>query len=418
MSLFSNKSKPSVYSCIALCVSLFIVSGCTLREIKKQAELADNVGVLKGKVIVKSNQKGPVFVLRFRNNNGVLILENKMIASSEGKYQFGVLPGEYTVFAFIDVNKDGEFQRGKEHGNYHIGPLTFKVEANETVVVKTLVIAGDPPLPPADLKIEIDQFEILKNIGKVTSLDDPKFTRNNYSMGMWRPLDFLKQVGGGLMMLQKYERRKTPVIFVHGISGGPTDLQNVINSLDRHHFQPWILYYPSGVRLGMISDYFVQAVQKLQNRHGFDKFMVISHSMGGLVTRSFIKKYTERFPAHAKDIQLVMTINSPMGGMPSAAASVKMSPIIVASWRDVASNSDFIKDINTFVWPSHIPYYLVFSYKDGKGDDGVVSLNSQIPFKLQSEAARIYGFNNDHVGTLNDKRFFALFNSILAKRVK
>jgi len=96
-----------------------------------------------------------------------------------------------------------------------------------------------------------------------------------------------------------------------------------------------------------------------------------------------------------------------MAGMPSAASGVKNSPIIVPSWRDIAENNEFLKDLHSWDWPSEIPYYVVFSYADGVADDGVVALNSQIPFKLQKEAIRMYGFNNSHVGTLDDKKLLS-----------
>lgn len=400
---------------ILLLISVFTLNGCSLMEIQKQTATVGNFGTLHGVIQVKSKLEGPIVVVRYRNNNGFLIRENQIIASSQGEYQFGVSPGQYTVFAFIDVNKDGEFQQDKEHGNYHKGPLFFKVEAKQTTEVKTLKIDDDIAIPVENIKVVINKDEIIKNIGKVTTLQNPKFTQMNYSMGMWRPLDYLVQVGGGLMMLQKYEKGKIPVVFVHGINGGPTNFQTIINSLDRTRYQPWVLFYPSGLRLDMVSDYFVQAVKELDSRYGFNEFSIVAHSMGGLVTRSFVKKYTKRFPSHAKNIKFVITVNSPMAGMPSAASGVKNSPIIVPSWRDIAENSEFLKDLHSWDWPSEIPYYVVFSYADGGADDGVVALNSQIPFKLQKEVIRMYGFNNSHAGTLDDKKFIILTNSILAK---
>jgi len=43
-----------------------------------------------------------------------------------------------------------------------------------------------------------------------------------------------------------------------------------------------------------------------------------------------------------------MTINSPMGGMSSASAGVKHSPIVVPSWRDIMPGSDFLKGIHSW----------------------------------------------------------------------
>jgi pimeloyl-ACP methyl ester carboxylesterase/uncharacterized protein (DUF2141 family) len=398
----------------AFVVLTLAISGCGLQEIKRETTAADNAGVIKGKVKVKSDQKGPIIVYGYEDSGGFLTRKYHLTASDTGNYQFNAEPGMYAVAAFIDVNRDGNFQRGLEHGNFNTDPLTFPLEAKQTVEAKTIVISGDPPLPPADEEIRIEERKAITNIGVVISLDDPVFVRENYNMGMWRPIDFLDHVGGGLFFLQEYDENKIPVLFVHGIAGGPTDLQVLIESIDRERFQPWILYYPSGLRLDMISDYMLKAVAGLQDKHGFNQMIVVAHSMGGLVTRSFVKKYIDKFPERKDNLRMVMTINSPLGGMHSATSGVNHSPIVVPSWRDVADNSEFLNDLHEWVWPQDIPYYLVFSYKPGDDNDGVVGLNSQLPLKLQSEATRMFGFNNTHVGTLHDEAFIALFNEILA----
>jgi hypothetical protein len=91
---------------------------------------------------------------------------------------------------------------------------------------------------------------------------------------------------------------------------------------------------------------------------------------------------------------------------------------VVPSWRDIEPNSAFLQGIQSWKWPQEIPYHLVFSYNNGKSDDGVVPLESQIPQKLQSESTRMYAFNNDHVGTLNDNNFLALLNRILKDKIE
>lgn len=399
-----------------LFVFTLLCSGCSLKEIIKQTNAIENVGFIKGKVSVASSQRESVVVVMFKERNGVLTLVSQTIASSKGDYQFTVLPGNYSLAAFIDANNDGQYQP-EEHGNYHIEHLMMKVEAGETIEVKPIHIVSKPLKLPADIKTDIDIYPFIKNIGTVVSLSDPTFERANYSMGMWKPLDFLKQVGGGLFFLQEYRQDKIPILFVHGVKGGPRDWEAVLNRCDRQVFQPWILYYPSGFRLDTISDYFVYAVVYLQNKHGFEQLNIIAHSMGGLVTRSFMKKYMSKFKDFSKNINLVMTINSPMDGIRSAVSGVKNSPIVLPAWRDVATGSPFLQDIHTWNWPRDIPYHLVFSYKTGKSSDGTVDLKSQIPSKLQSEATRMYGFNNDHVGILSDDDFLGLFDKILMDNI-
>jgi len=201
------------------------------------------------------------------------------------------------------------------------------------------------------------------------------------------------------------------------VLNGPTLWSQVIETLDTNHFQPWVFYYPSGLRLDVISDYLAEAVSKVQSQYGFKHFYVVAHSMGGLVTRSFVKKYVERAPENKKFLSLVMTVNSPMGGMGAAASGVEHSPIIVPSWRDVEPQSEFVKNLYQWNWPEEIPYHLIISYLDGKGGDGVVPLQSQAQLKLQAEAARIYVFNNEHSGTLFDKEFHVQLNRVFKDRL-
>ncbi len=397
---------------VALFCLLFALAGCSLIEIHEQTQRVENVGIIKGNIKHISNQKGPAIVLRFRDEKGIPVLENQVFASEKGDFMFSVIPGPHYIAAFIDVNNDGRYQTG-EHGNYHGLPSKIDVALKQTVTLETISIAGEVPKPETEIKPIAKIRAVWENIGRVITLDDHRFSRDYYDMGLWKPFDFLDHAEGGLFFLQEYQQGKVPVLFVHGVNGGPTDWEKVIESLDKQRFQPWVFYYPSGLRLDMISDYLVEAISRLEHKHRFTKFYVIAHSMGGLVTRSFVKKYVEHAPENSNRLRLVMTVNSPMAGMSAAAAGVKHSPIVVPSWRDVEPGSAFLQGIHTWNWPQEIPYHLVISYANGESGDGVVPLQSQVPLKLQSESTRMYIFNNDHAGILADENFHALLHRIL-----
>jgi pimeloyl-ACP methyl ester carboxylesterase len=275
-------------------------------------------------------------------------------------------------------------------------------------------ITGSLPALPDDAQVVVDLARHTRNAGKITTLSDPMFGPENCAMAMWRPLDFLRDVGGGLFMLQEYQPDRLPVVFVHGMGGSPRDWIPTIEGLDRSCFQPWVYFYPGGLRLDMLSDGLVNQVNTLSARHRFDRLAIVAHSMGGLVTRSFVKKYTREFPEDARALQFVITVNSPMGGLASAAAGVKRSPIVLPAWRDVAVDSEFLKGLYAWQWPTALPYHLVFSYKDGDSSDGTIPLTSQLPLPLQAESVRLYGFNDTHVGTLGNQRFLEVFHRILA----
>jgi pimeloyl-ACP methyl ester carboxylesterase len=409
--------KSAAHGLITFIACLLLISGCSLGEIHKQTRFTENLGTIKGKVELSGGQEGKIIVKRYTLEDSVYVYESFERPSAKGEYTFYIAPGTYYITAFIDSNSDAEYQ-SSEAGDYHGSesgmPAAIHVEPGQTVTVGTITIAGKPPTPSGDIKSKARLSPSKNNIGRIVSLDHAMFGKANYSTGMWKPIDFLTEVGGGLLFLQEYQAGKIPILFIHGINGGPTDWKAVIQNLDSRYFQPWILYYPSGVRLGMISDYVVTAITDLHNLYDFKQLYVVGHSIGGLVTRSFVQKYVDRFPENKGVIRFVMTINSPMRGMDSAVKGVKNSPIVVPAWRDVATDSAFLHDLTAWEWPDDIPYHLVFSYKTGGSNDGVVHLHSQIPLKLQSETVRMYGFNNTHAGTLNDAAFLELFNMILA----
>lgn len=391
-------------------VATLLLPGCALLDARQQSLTADTAGALAGKVEVRSPQQGPVILVRLENMADVLVVKDRIALSPDGRFRLSVLPGQFVLAAFIDVDGNGRFTPG-EHGFYHPGPRLFTVAEKETVNVPDLVIDGAMAPPASDVELAEDVAKYAQNAGRVASLDDPVFSSTNSAMGMWQPLDFLKQVGGGLYMLQEYEPGKLPIIFVHGMGGNPNDWRRAIEGLDRTRYQPWVFFYPSGIRLDMLSDAFVRQVRALKDRHGVERFAVAAHSMGGLVTRSFVKKYVEQHdPA---DLLLVMTVNSPMDGMASAASGVAHSPIVLPAWRDVAVGSDFMKDLSAWHWPAEVPYHLVFSFETGDSSDGTIPLESQLPPALQQEAVRLYGFHDSHVGTLSNPGFLDQFNAIL-----
>ena len=400
---------------------LAVVTGCSIIEIQNQAKIIENAGVVKGSVKLASSQTGHVIVRRYHMKNGAYVFDSFEMATSKGDYTFDLLPGTYYIGAFIDVNNDGEYQADVEDGNYYsleLGkPTGIVVGPGETIVNKNFIIDGKPPA----LVMKAETINVLsksiENIGVVISLDDPVFTKENYSMGMWKPIQFLEKVGGGLFFLQKYQQEKIPVLFIHGMGGSPVDWKRAIEKIDRRYFQPWVIYYPTGLRLEMVSNYLVRSISYLQGLYKFKKIFIAAHSVGGLVTHSFIEKYLSKFPDYAENIDLVITVNSPLNGMQSALSGVKNSPIVLPAWHDIATGSEFIKRLNDWWWPEEIPYHLIFSYQTGNSCDGVVSLQSQIPMQLQTETTRLYGLNNSHVGTLNDDDFLSLFNSILLQSI-
>ena len=107
-----------------------------------------------------------------------------------GGWWLGVPPGHHRVAAFADL--DGDRKRG--------------------------------PAEPAGL-------------GEIASLDDERFSLASGERGLWAPIDFMRDPGGGLFLLEEYDPKRLPVLFVHGIAGGASQFRELIAGLDRTRFQ-------------------------------------------------------------------------------------------------------------------------------------------------------------------------------------
>lgn len=391
----------------------FSLSACSLKTIKEQSTKVDSFAEINGEVQVSYQTDSPVMVAALTLLETNVNVINQVEIDGNGRYELNLLPGEYLIGSYVDANNNHKRDPNEDvvihHNNGEVFSEIF-LDKNQTLTLPTLTInQGDNVQSDAKVKYNITKSK--SNTGKVVSLDDPMFSRENSDLGLWKPFDFSKHVGGGLMFLQPYDKNKTPVLFVHGISGSPTEFKEAIAALDTDKFQPWIMYYPSGVRLELVSDYILSSLIKLESKYGFDNFHLISHSMGGLVTRTFLREHAA---AKTKfNVSLYVTINSPLYGMESAASGVKTSPIVIASWRDLATGSDYIKAAHEWKIPKEIPYHLFFSYLPGKEGDGVVPLSSQLSLSLQEEAVRIYGSQGSHAGVLAEPEFVERLTKVI-----
>jgi len=409
-----------------LILVVVVISGCSFAKqikqkvdaVRQQVQTIDQRGSVSGKVVNRSGRSGPILATLLKSEDGLVRWIDDYPVSGNGAYKFFGIPGSYTVGAFVDANRDGEYQTSEPAtylGENQKLPSFFELRANKKNSLQTLVIKNTLA-PKLSARIVYDTNQALKASGRVVSLRDRMFSRENAQLGMWQPLDFTERVGGGLFLLREYRQHRIPVIFVHGITGTPVDWMAPIRALDLNRFQPVVFYYASGLPLDVVSEFLLKAVNKLQSRHRFPEFYVAAHSMGGLITRSFVKKYLDG--GNPARIGLVMTANSPMQGLKSAKNGVNYFPIVIPAWRDVAYQSEFVKSLHDWSWPTDIPYHLVFSHLPGETGDGVVELESQIPRSLQQEATGVYGFQAEHTGLLREQEFVTLFNELMTDSLK
>ncbi len=335
-----------------------------------------------------------------------------------------VLPGQYFIAAFEDANQDLIFQ-DTEWAAHYGSPSAISVKANQPQLNLdvTLLPPGHTVLekfpslasPATQAKLRLPQIRF----GEIVKLDDSRFTKEMGQLGLWEPLRFIKQVGGGLYFLEHFDPKKIPVLFIHGASGTPQSWVPIIERMDRETFQPWLFSYASGLYLDDVTEFLRQAMSQMYLSYKFKKLIIVAHSMGGLIARAAVNLAVQKGREHEFS-QLLVTISTPWGGHQGAQNALDYSITgIIPSWVDLAPESPFQKKLFQTQLPSTVPHFLFFSYKGGRNifsdvsNDGVVTLASQLKINVQKSAQKTLGFNEDHASILTSQDMIAELNEIL-----
>lgn len=423
--------KTFLYLLILWVSTLWLVSGCMLFELHEDLEEQDRYGSVSGTVQSDSPYHKPIQVLLVKVNmkdDTDNTIVNSTVMYKPGPFQFWVLPGTYMVGAFEDRNEDMAFHPD-EYVGWYGDPDPIVVKSGKEY--KDLSVALRPPeqarqqfpllykLPPFQVSEDlIKEFRV----GEVVKLTDPRFAVKNGNMGFWEPLKFMEKVGGGIFFLQKYDPEKIPILIVHGAGGNPVEFKHIIQSLNRDKFQPWVLFYPSGMRLGIVSKWVSETITILQVQHKFERLYILAHSMGGLVARDVINRIIRE--GGGKILRLFVSMSTPWDGHVFAAKGVKQCPVVIPAWYDMVPGSPFIKSLFETPLPSHLEYNLFFSYRGGwhwtipRNNDGTVSLRSELFLPVELSAKKVFGFDVTHGGILLSPTVIDRLNILFEERSK
>ena len=400
-------------------------AGCVFRELRQQMEIMrEEFTTIQGSVAGYSRQPQPIVVVAWNAEAPEEGILRSWFMYGKGKFTFTVhAPASYQIMAFEDLNGDFIYQKNEPVGICR-DPSPVAVQPGKAL--ENLEVRIGPPgtvTVPVRVDISSDASrasveDIKYSIGEVVNLDDPRFSPTVAKLGLWLPIRFLREAGLGLYFLEAYDPSKIPVLFVHGAGGHPGEWRFLIDRMDRSRYQPWVYFYPSGLRLERQGEILYRIIRLLQNQHKFNKIGLVAHSMGGLISRSCINEI-QRQPSHFK-CNVFITLSTPWGGHEAAEMGLKHAPEVVPSWRDMVPNSHFLNSLRDTPLPPETAYYLLFSYSGkfsiavNRNNDGVVSIDSELDATAQIAARRVFGFEEDHVGILSSAAVSQVFNSILS----
>jgi len=409
---------------VVLCISN-VLSGCAFRDLKREIAESEKLQTLGGEIAVPSPSKAGVIVLLYSQTEEMNELVSYTIAADTGHFSFLVPQGTYFLAAFQDLNKNLSCDKGEPVGYYGAPDMIVLQSKERSAKGENNYLDLDFRLAHTDrlaagFSSTIDAQKIAKSdfvkFGQIASLDDEIFAQENGSTGYWKPLTFLRDFGIGVYFLEPYDPDKIPVLFVHGAVGTPGAYHKIVEKMDRDRFQPWFYYYPSGIELDDAASALNEIIKRIHAAYEFKTLYVTAQSMGGLVARSFIMRniYADR----QNYIKLFVSISTPWNGHRLTARGVEAAPAAIPSWHDMVPESEFIKSIYRHKFPAYLKFYLLFSYRGDcslmlENNDGTVELSSELDYRPQKEAARVFGFDEDHGSIVFSPKFIEYYHGIL-----
>ncbi len=409
------------YIMLPLLSLILMLNSCMFVKLQDNLDEMAQLGTIRGIVQSSGRIRGDLRVFLVLDDPASQTVIDYRVMNKPGEFIFHVEPGRYRVFAFDDANQDGKFQSRER-----IGRAAGIVILDATSMPDRILITLPNRTSPRTLLTELTSKrnnlatalpDYKTSLGSVVDLRDDFFSSKYASMGMWEPLDFAREVPIGLFFLEEYDRNKTPVLFVHGISGTPRNFKDLIAGLDRNRFQPWVLYYPSGIRLDEIAGFADDLIEDLHAKLKFKQLAIVSHSMGGLVSRGFINRHSRNH--NPPFITLFISISTPWNGHDAAAVGVRRAPAVVPVWRDLAPGSHYLTSLFDIPLPEILIHHLLFGFKGKSGrymdtsNDGTISLASQLRTEAQIDADTTRGFDESHVGILTNQDVIDWVNQLL-----
>ncbi len=408
---------------VLLLIGCLFISGCMLVGLREDVQLLDAATPIRGTIKTTSTRNKPILVALYQpEGHEQYRLKAYWVMYGPGTFEFLRGRGDYYLIVFEDANEDFTFQPDEDVGWYGAPTLIEARPGASFTDLEVVLRSPDrakqelPSLYAPNVSHEPLQLDS-SQLGVVVDRDDPRFSPEVGPMGMWEPVKFYQQGHNGIFFFEPYHPDKIPVLLIHGLSGSGYDWRYIIEQLDRQRFQPWVVQYPSGMRLGLLSALLNQAVTQMQARYKFKTLFVVAHSMGGLVARGLIHQNMARHNQGL--IKLLVTISTPWQGHTAARSGVNNAPVVVPSWYDLVPDSPYIKSLFEQPLPDRVAYYLLFSYRGTRGllsqanSDGTVTLRSQLSQAAQDHAVKVLGYDEDHVSMLRSQVVTKKLNEIL-----
>lgn len=349
---YCMRLKP-LFSILAILIATTLLGGCGYIKMSfkkaharrwaslraQKAAYPERNFIVTGQVVLGQSREIPLTVVAVSDE----LMENELVdmymINAPSHYSLYLPPSTYSLMVFADLNGNHRFESSEVVGRYgKDGKLSLTGQEGGLVTGININIDLERPSDPG--------FRFYKRVRKglshislsgiTKSLDDPLFSEKMGKLGLYDPANFMRRVPTMLYTVEG-DINKIPVVFIHGIEGTPANWKFISESLDRDRFHPWFFYYPSGESLEKSAEvlYWI-----LEEHFPFESVVIVAHSMGGLVSRATLDKYSHE--RRSDYIAMFISLSTPYDGVQSAKAAVN-NPVSAPSWLDIAPSSDFLR---------------------------------------------------------------------------
>ena len=256
---------------------------------------------------------------------------------------------------------------------------------------------------------------------EIVPLTHTLFAPEVAATGLWHSAFYLENYGTALVFAAAFDDDRVPVVLVPGIGGSPRDFGDLVPMLQRAGYQPLYFVYPSGMPLGNAARQLGGRLQEFLERHDVDRFVVIGHSMGGVVAKGLLDQVdvTDDLPSW----RLFIAIAAPFGGVDMAQYANRL-PQHPPAWDDLAPNSGFMHQIRSTRFPPDLHFYLFFGARSSNrlmaalgNNDGVLSIDSVCGSPVTGWARDVFGFYEDHTSILSSPLVLGRVENVLSAEV-
>ena len=270
-------------------------------------------------------------VFRYLTSNGLVVNRNFSISYLTGKVEFESaeckLPYKLSHFTHFEICYEyspygfhmrtrqsglgvpfvgiGDMKRWKREGEiFDIGSaaypgtmlLRFVPDGENDFKVTPEYL---DPMETTDVTIDGDEVPLEADLSTYLGFVLNDGSRISPLLSMMNP-DRMRETEG-LYMLSRYDKRKIPVVFVHGLMSYPRAWTQMINTLlsdpvMRTKYQFWLFAYPTANPIlysaSKLRRSLYAAREKFDPKHAnknFDKMVLVGHSMGGLLSKIMVQ---------------------------------------------------------------------------------------------------------------------------------